>query len=61
VFEPNLKASDTLVTSFKTADVRHREANISVHALCRYFTGEAGQYQPLLPAPYDPATGECLK
>ncbi|KAF6264286.1 hypothetical protein COO60DRAFT_1660326 [Scenedesmus sp. NREL 46B-D3] len=27
----------------------------------RYFTGETGQYQPLLPAPYDPATGACLK
>ncbi|KAF6264287.1 hypothetical protein COO60DRAFT_1698359 [Scenedesmus sp. NREL 46B-D3] len=31
-----------------------------VRKTCRYFTGEAGQYQPLLPAPYDPATGTCL-
>ncbi|KAF6245560.1 hypothetical protein COO60DRAFT_1655315 [Scenedesmus sp. NREL 46B-D3] len=31
-----------------------------VRKTCRYFTGETGQYQPLLPAPYDPATGACL-
>ncbi|WIA15097.1 hypothetical protein OEZ85_001791 [Tetradesmus obliquus] len=31
-----------------------------VRKTCRYFTGETGQYQPLLPAPYDPATGACI-
>jgi hypothetical protein len=30
-------------------------------APCRYLPGEAGQYQPLLTAPYDPTTGACLE
>jgi hypothetical protein len=29
--------------------------------LCRFFSGETGQYQPLLAAPYDAATGVCLE